>query len=569
MFFLISYMALVAIYTGTTFKIFSHFISFVKKTRIIALCVEVFFLTVLWFFTPASLADTAPEEVTNATNQILPAAPTNTANVVPEGASHYQAPQESGTVSIKSERIKRSTQKPLSQGKYTSATPAQTVSPDDWRKLSYVSGSFTPESGIDPRILTDLSKRTASGMEEHYLYGFLLMDEYLSQQTGQELENLGITILGPHSDAYKVKLPADLAKLKAIVALPYVEWIGYAQPDQKLDPDLQQQSSANPDGTLNMIVNLFDNETPDQTFKHQLEAAGAKIGTYDSDLRSYQAEASQDVVDKLIKLNFVLFIEPMRKETLNHDQSMPMIGADYIRPGASGSTYDADSIPVGIIDSGFMMGAGGHQDLNKNGCGLDFTDEASGVWNDAAGHGTHVLGTISGTGTVDSRYRGVATGVGSSSSTRIRAAKVFESDGGGVMAWTENAMDWMGDLTSCSGSSPRPMVINYSGGHAGTNQVGTDSTSRKLDSKVWNYKQVYVISAGNEGPNSGTIGSPGVAKNALTVGNVFDHGSGTIGDITGSSSRGPTGDARMKPNIVAPGNMVTSTKARTTDQTQS
>ena len=72
--------------------------------------------------------------------------------------------------------------------------------------------------------------------------------------------------------------------------------------------------------------------------------------------------------------------------------------------------------------------------------------------------------------------------------------------------------------------------------------------------------------AGNSGPGSQTIWSPGVAKNALTVGNVLDNGYLTVGDINNGSSRGPTGDGRMKPNLVAPGTTVTSALAGTTNQ---
>ena len=113
---------------------------------------------------------------------------------------------------------------------------------------------------------------------------------------------------------------------------------------------------------------------------------------------------------------------------------------------------------------------------------------------------------------------------------------------------------------------PAPLVINMSGGAAGTNQTGTDSTSRKLDDKVWTNRQAYVVCRGNNGPGAGTVWSPGVAKNALTVGNVLDSGHLTVGDIANDSSRGPTGDDRMKPNVVAPGSTVTSARAGTTNQ---
>jgi len=97
-----------------------------------------------------------------------------------------------------------------------------------------------------------------------------------------------------------------------------------------------------------------------------------------------------------------------------------------------------------------------------------------------------------------------------------------------------------------------------------------------------NQPMLVVFSAGNAGPNAGSIGSPGSGKNVLTVGaaeNVRTHAAGSggnAGNTTGNdgcdindtgadsandmgsfSSRGPTADGRVKPDIVAPGTHVT------------
>src|SRR5262245_15390181 len=122
-------------------------------------------------------------------------------------------------------------------------------------------------------------------------------------------------------------------------------------------------------------------------------------------------------------------------------------------------------------------------------------------------------------------------------------------------------MDWFATAFECN--LEPPMVINYSGGGPGIGLVGTDQKSRKLDEKVWNNAQLYVVAAGNDGqgPTPSTVNSPGVAKNALTVGSVLDNGYMTVGDLAYNSSRGPTGDNRMKPNVVAPGAGITSTSA--------
>jgi len=62
---------------------------------------------------------------------------------------------------------------------------------------------------------------------------------------------------------------------------------------------------------------------------------------------------------------------------------------------------------------------------------------------------------------------------------------------------------------------------------------------------------VTCIAAGNGGPASMTIGSPGAAEWALTVGGV-----NTAGKVLRWSSRGPTLDGRIKPDVSAPAQFV-------------
>jgi serine protease AprX len=57
------------------------------------------------------------------------------------------------------------------------------------------------------------------------------------------------------------------------------------------------------------------------------------------------------------------------------------------------------------------------------------------------------------------------------------------------------------------------------------------------------------IAAGNEGPDAQTIGTPGWLEDVLTVG-AYDP---ITGEIAPYSSRGPTVDGRIKPDVIAPG----------------
>jgi subtilisin family serine protease len=448
---------------------------------------------------------------------------------------------------------------------YASNSPSQEDMArwSDWRKVSFSGGSFVPERGLDAAMLSSLPALRAGGRSS--VYALLLLNEHLSPGLERQLQGLGLRLLGRHDELVKAEIP--LGALDALAGMPSVEWVGFARTWQKISTDLQallDSSSPAVPPELPVTVNLF---APDANgaFRREFERAGAVLGKYDPELLAYRAMASKEAIEAVAELDFVLFIEPIREGSVAHDQSTHTIGVDYIRPGGGGTRFGAAGVPVGILDTGFMVGTAAatmHQDLDKNGCGLNFTSDAAGVWNDEQGHGTHVLATISGTGTADSRFRGVATGVGSLGTSLIRAAKVWDRFGSGIDSWMEDAMDFMDDATACS--SPRPLVVNMSGGVPGNSLKGTDSLSRKLDEKVWSYGQLYVIAAGNEGSSAQTVRSPAVAKNALAVGSVQDFGSLTVGDIVGSSSRGPTGDGRMKPNLSAPGEWVTSADAGTT-----
>jgi hypothetical protein len=95
-----------------------------------------------------------------------------------------------------------------------------------------------------------------------------------------------------------------------------------------------------------------------------------------------------------------------------------------------------------------------------------------------------------------------------------------------------------------------------------------------------NQQMTFVFAAGNAGSGTQTVGSPGTAKNVITVGaaeNVHSHattngGNSATGadgcdtpdseansanDVATFSSRGPCADSRKKPEIMAPGTHVT------------
>jgi hypothetical protein len=477
--------------------------------------------------------------------------------IPPEGAENHSFEDETlVAVQVEPQLTKRASEKRASE---LGDPPAK---PRDAIRLGFSSQLYEPEPGIEERLLDAVQEK--SGRE--FTSGFVYLDEYLHPELERMLAERGMEILDVHDDVYTVKILKDESALTAALELEAVQWIGYALPEQRLSKGLVQarQEYAKQLDSLPVYINLFDPEFQRQAAEI-LSSEGIVLGEFDSDLGAYRAVVEIEKLEWLSEQDYVLFVELEELGGVDHDESMAVMGVDYIRTGGPGANFDGSSTILGIMDSGFMLGGAAatpHVDLNKNGCGRNFTSDAAGVWNDQNDHGSHVLGTIIGTGTGDSRNRGVAMGIGNSGERRIRAAKITNSAGNFSGSWVSNAFDYMAQASSCD--NPRPQVINMSASTFSVGGPGTGALSRKLDANTWDHRQLYVISAGNSGSGgASTVSSPGDAKNALTVGNVLDQGYQAIGDIDTDSSRGPTGDGRMKPSLVATGTSIQSVNAGT------
>ncbi|MFD3451713.1 S8 family serine peptidase [Streptomyces sp. NPDC058691] len=158
---------------------------------------------------------------------------------------------------------------------------------------------------------------------------------------------------------------------------------------------------------------------------------------------------------------------------------------------------------------------------------------------DRHGHGTHVASTVAGTGAAsDGKEKGVAPGAS------LHIGKVLDNDGSGQDSWILAGMEW-------AARDQHARIVSMSLGGAPTD--GTDPLSQAVNRLSAETGALFVIAAGNSGPEAYSIGAPGAADAALTVGAVNGPGKG-VDQLAEFSSRGPrVGDNAVKPDLTAPG----------------
>jgi serine protease AprX len=182
------------------------------------------------------------------------------------------------------------------------------------------------------------------------------------------------------------------------------------------------------------------------------------------------------------------------------------------------------------------------------------------VW-DTYGHGTHVAGIIGGNGNKSAgRLAGVAPNVS------LIDLRVLDANGSGTDSMVIAAIQQAIALKSTYNIK----VINLSLGRGISVGYAQDPLCQAVES-AWNNGIVVVAAAGNFGRISvngsngyGTVAAPGNDPLVLTVGAMKSIGTYTRTDdqIASYSSKGPTTyDHVVKPDVVAPGNMVVSLDA--------
>ncbi|MCP4628183.1 MAG: S8 family serine peptidase, partial [bacterium] len=402
--------------------------------------------------------------------------------------------------------------------------------------------------------------------------------------------------------AFIIRLAAD--REPGVRALPHVRWLGEYQASFKMsrrvaDPNYVDSHGENP---AELHISLFPGEDVD-SIKNMIADLGGTLGPEISTSwkTTLQVSIPAGRGCDLAAMSGIKWVESEPKWSLNNNVATDIMAVrvprDTLGLYGQGQT-------VGVCDTGLDQGdadAGSLHDDFEDGYGVSRVIQIFDVAGDGdmsdenSGHGTHVAGSVLG------------NGINSGSDPLTDSFPDISFSG--IAPKANLVLQAVEDNPSKNLYLPVDLYTLFAqadnaSADLHTNSWGADvssaytASSADVDQYMWDHKDFLILfSAGNAGVDADSdgvidlysIGAPGTAKNCLTVGateNVrssggydFQWGTGSwaseypanpifsdlISDdsdgMAAFSSRGPTLDGRYKPDIVAPGTNIISTRS--------
>ena len=296
----------------------------------------------------------------------------------------------------------------------------------------------------------------------------------------------------------------------------------------------------------------------------RLRGLEAALGPFDathtfSVTKGFAAELTKAQIEILAWLPGTVHVEENSLLWATNDTAQQSFGVTAARTAAgvegdgdgNAASYSKNDLVAAVIDTGIDAG---HVDLN-GGKVLAFQNCVGGCRATAPfddhGHGTHVAGTIAGEGEGLAQLKGAAPGAA------LVGVKVLAANGSGSTADITEGIDWVTTNKATYGiEADQPLAERHAA-------APTAPTSPRRRSTAPARRGIVVaVAAGNAGAGTCTISSPSAAAAAITVGAMADLGENGFKQAY-FSSRGPTADGRIKPDVSAPGVNINSVDAGT------
>lgn len=487
-------------------------------------------------------------------------------------------------------------------------------------------GGLEPAGGFDD--LFGMAQAGTADLEAHHY--LVVFDGPIKQEWTQAVENAGGEIRAPYQNFTLVVL-ATAETIKQINQQPFVRWTGRLPAWSRIATEIRQQASSEQGpsevsrtptlpGTY-VVVFFSPADMPQavgafQQFGVRIQATDENAGVMIIEARGDENE-QMALLEALAAVHGVRSIRARSIKRISNNLAPRLMGAQRsLDPGQLGLSGEGEIIAV--ADTG--LDSGDPQAIHPDFSGrvlaiksypvtMDYSDYIlnpladDGPADQDSGHGTHVAGSVLGSGSASRNLPGISTPI---RGLAYNARLVFQA--------IEQEMNWsspaflskygryllagiplnLEDLLAYAYSQGARIHSNsWGGGDPGA----YDTQCEQLDRFIWERKDFCVLfAAGNDGSDQDkdgiidpmSISSPGTAKNCITIGaceskrrNFSDATYGLwwpndypvlpwrddlIADnpeqVAAFSSRGPTLDGRVKPDLLAPGTFILSTRSR-------
>ncbi len=434
--------------------------------------------------------------------------------------------------------------------------------------------SFEPLD--NPPIETVHSGSPSKSGKGYYIvqFGTVATDELLDSLRGLGLEVLQYV---PHNAFFVYGEPE--AAVRA-VEHSRVRWVGAFSPRQKISKDLENVAAETKGRMAMFNVAVFGRADLDQVTEEILRVSGGtllgKMPLQSSFFNAVRLEMPSSQIESLAQIDDVVRIDSYSKPVAEDERSSHILAGNYTNsttisgPGYNPLTQfgvNGTNVTIAMADDGVTIpGTGGFYLTSTNTVNGPLQGSTVGA---DGGHGHLNASIISGDapfGNLDATGHNYGMGVAPKSNIinipLLKAGYPFGND----------ALPANDTVTTPGPNGVRGSISNNSWGN-GVNGNAYDSLAATHDALARDASTaatidplLYVFSAGNQGP-AGGLTRPKMAKNVIAVGSSenlraeLSSTANNLDDISSFSSRGPAADGRIKPDITAPGSVITGSRA--------
>ncbi len=381
------------------------------------------------------------------------------------------------------------------------------------------------------------------------------------------------------NNAFVIRM--DTLQKEQVDSLDFVKWTGEYKASYKHRLDTGNGEnipiSSSAQENVDIVVLLFDGSDK-QKIAEEITSQDAEV--MESSGNVLRVRIAMDKIENIASIEGVSWLEEYTEPVISNDIAAGIIG---VSPVYNNYSLNGTGQIVAVCDTGLDTGvnnASMHADIR--GRILDISDYLNDGAGDQSGHGTHVAGSVLGSGLLsDGKYKGMAPG----------ARLVFQAIGTNK-----------GELTGV----PADLSVLFQKAYEKGARIHTNSWgytydigkytmyASQVDSFMWEHPDMLILfSAGNQGVDlnkidgvvdQNSITHPGTAKNCLTVGasesyrpalsTIYgnqwtfsinpiysDRTANNPAGIVALSGRGPTDDGRIKPDLIAPGTQILSVRS--------